>query len=124
VNSYLPLAVIREAECIGCTKCIQACPLDVIIGAAQQMHTIIAQDCTGCGLCVPVCPVDCIDIIDIPMLTVDERQVRARHAKQRVAAKQRRLTKKKSAIEVDPLATRKTEIAAALARAKNKIQNK
>ncbi len=124
MNAYLPLAIIREAECIGCTKCIQACPLDVIIGAAQQMHTIIAQDCTGCGLCVPVCPVDCIDIIDVPMMTVVERRVRAVHAKQRVVAKQQRLIKKKSAVDVDPLAARKAEIAAALARAKNKMQNK
>lgn len=57
------LAVIRENECIGCVKCIQACPVDAIVGSAKQMHTIIAAECTGCGLCVPPCPVDCIDMI-------------------------------------------------------------
>ncbi|MEY8264290.1 MAG: electron transport complex subunit RsxB [Bermanella sp.] len=57
------VAVIREDECIGCTKCIQACPVDAILGAAKQMHTVIAQECTGCDLCVEPCPVDCIDMV-------------------------------------------------------------
>ncbi len=54
------VAVIDEATCIGCTLCIQACPVDAIVGAAKQMHTIIAADCTGCELCLAPCPVDCI----------------------------------------------------------------
>ncbi|NOT18347.1 MAG: electron transport complex subunit RsxB [Sulfuriferula sp.] len=54
------VAVIDEATCIGCTLCIQACPVDAILGAAKQMHTIIAKECTGCELCLPPCPVDCI----------------------------------------------------------------
>ena len=57
------VAFIREAECIGCTKCIQACPVDAILGAAKQMHTVIISECTGCDLCVEPCPVDCIDMI-------------------------------------------------------------
>ena len=57
------VAYIREDECIGCTKCIQACPVDAILGAAKQMHTVIADECTGCDLCVEPCPVDCIDMI-------------------------------------------------------------
>ena len=57
------VAYIREAECIGCTKCIQACPVDAILGAAKQMHTVIVSECTGCDLCVEPCPVDCIDMI-------------------------------------------------------------
>lgn len=61
------VAVIREAECIGCTKCIQACPVDAILGAAKQMHTVIASECTGCDLCVEPCPVDCIDMVEIPV---------------------------------------------------------
>ena len=61
------VAYIREDECIGCTKCIQACPVDAILGAAKQMHTVIVSECTGCDLCVEPCPVDCID-----MLPVDE----------------------------------------------------
>ena len=57
-----PVAVIDESACIGCTLCIQACPVDAIVGAAKQMHTVIASLCTGCDLCVPPCPVDCIDM--------------------------------------------------------------
>ncbi|MBX9914227.1 MAG: electron transport complex subunit RsxB [Pseudomonadaceae bacterium] len=59
----LMVAFIREAECIGCTKCIQACPVDAILGAAKLMHTVIAAECTGCDLCVEPCPVDCIDML-------------------------------------------------------------
>lgn len=57
------VAFIREDECIGCTKCVQACPVDAILGAAKQMHTVITSECTGCDLCVEPCPVDCIDMI-------------------------------------------------------------
>ncbi len=57
------VAYIREEDCIGCTKCIQACPVDAILGAAKQMHTVIAGECTGCDLCVEPCPVDCIIMI-------------------------------------------------------------
>jgi electron transport complex protein RnfB len=57
------VAIIVEAECIGCTKCIQACPVDAIIGAPKQMHTVIADLCTGCELCLPPCPVDCIELV-------------------------------------------------------------
>ena len=59
------VAVIREDECIGCTKCIQACPVDAILGAAKQMHTVIEHECTGCDLCVEPCPVDCIDMVSV-----------------------------------------------------------
>lgn len=61
------VAYIREDECIGCTKCIQACPVDAILGAAKQMHTVIVSECTGCDLCVEPCPVDCIDMIPVPI---------------------------------------------------------
>lgn len=60
------LAVIREDQCIGCTKCIQACPVDAILGSAKHMHTVIGDECTGCELCLPPCPVDCIDMVVIP----------------------------------------------------------
>lgn len=59
------IAYIREDECIGCTKCLQACPVDAILGAAKQMHTVITSECTGCELCVEPCPVDCIDMLPI-----------------------------------------------------------
>ncbi|MCG8673058.1 MAG: electron transport complex subunit RsxB [Pseudomonadales bacterium] len=66
-HSDVPVvAVIREDECIGCTKCTQACPMDAILGSAKHMHTVIASECTGCDLCVDPCPVDCIDIIPVP----------------------------------------------------------
>ena len=65
VDSVRKIAYIREDECIGCTKCIQACPVDAILGAAKQMHTVIIPECTGCDLCVEPCPVDCIDMLPI-----------------------------------------------------------
>lgn len=59
-----PVALIDETLCIGCTLCIQACPVDAIVGAAKQMHTVIPEWCTGCDLCVAPCPVDCISMVD------------------------------------------------------------
>lgn len=63
------VAFIREDECIGCTKCIQACPVDAILGAAKQMHTVISDECTGCDLCVEPCPVDCIEMVPVETTT-------------------------------------------------------
>ncbi|WP_395342312.1 electron transport complex subunit RsxB [Ningiella sp. W23] len=65
VEDIKKVAFIREDECIGCTKCIQACPVDAILGAAKQMHTVIIDECTGCDLCVDPCPVDCIDMVPL-----------------------------------------------------------
>ncbi len=59
------VAIIDEARCIGCTLCIQACPVDAILGTTKQMHTVIRNECTGCELCVVPCPVDCIDMVPI-----------------------------------------------------------
>ncbi|MDP3705904.1 MAG: RnfABCDGE type electron transport complex subunit B [Legionellaceae bacterium] len=112
-NTRLPaLAIIRESECIGCTKCIQACPVDAIIGTAKLMHTILDQECTGCGLCVEPCPVDCIDMVTLPALGeakfyYDPDLARARfHAKQvrliqhEQASQQRYREKRKLAVNV------------------------
>jgi electron transport complex protein RnfB len=60
------VAVIDEKTCIGCTLCIQACPVDAILGAAKKMHTVIESECTGCDLCLPPCPVDCIEMVVQP----------------------------------------------------------
>jgi electron transport complex protein RnfB len=60
------VAVIDEEVCIGCTKCIQACPVDAIVGASKWMHTVLADECTGCELCIPPCPVDCIAMVPAP----------------------------------------------------------
>ena len=67
VEEALKLAVIIEKDCIGCTLCIQACPVDAIVGCAKQMHTVIASECTGCELCLPPCPVDCIIMVAEPV---------------------------------------------------------
>ncbi|MCW8409227.1 RnfABCDGE type electron transport complex subunit B [Legionella sp. PATHC035] len=77
------VAVIREAECIGCTKCIKACPVDAIIGSGKLMHAVIEHECTGCGLCVAPCPVDCIEMVTLPEVHYDKDLARTRfHAKQ------------------------------------------
>lgn len=69
-------AVIREDECIGCTKCISACPVDAIIGSGKLMHTVLTDLCTGCELCISPCPVDCIDLVeDTHPLMSDEQHV-------------------------------------------------
>ena len=60
-----PVAFIDPQKCIGCTLCIQACPVDAIIGASKQMHVVLAEWCTGCDLCIPPCPVDCITMINV-----------------------------------------------------------
>ena len=60
-----PIALIDEQLCIGCTLCIQACPVDAIVGAAKQMHTVVRDLCTGCDLCVAPCPVDCIAMVEV-----------------------------------------------------------
>ncbi len=71
-HNELPLvAFIDEDSCIGCTLCIQACPVDAILGSAKHMHTVIADECTGCELCLPPCPVDCIDMIPIKQTLAD-----------------------------------------------------
>ncbi|CAI8868305.1 Na+-translocating ferredoxin:NAD+ oxidoreductase subunit B [Pseudomonas sp. IT-196MI5] len=99
------IAYIREAECIGCTKCIQACPVDAIVGAAKLMHTVIIDECTGCDLCVAPCPVDCIEMRPLPLdnvlpvvgglaLTPQARQARTLkrdHARRRFEQRNARL---------------------------------
>ncbi|MCU4368544.1 RnfABCDGE type electron transport complex subunit B [Acinetobacter courvalinii] len=70
-------AIIREDECIGCTKCISACPVDAIIGSGKLMHSILTDLCTGCELCIPPCPVDCIDLVadSKPLPSAERRSV-------------------------------------------------
>lgn len=83
------LVKIREEDCIGCTKCISACPVDAIIGASKQMHTVLSDICTGCGLCIPPCPVDCIDVTTQSTATYSPNE-----ALKRYEAKEARLQKK------------------------------
>ena len=96
------LAVIDEAACIGCAACIKACPVDAIIGATKQMHTVLADECTGCELCLPPCPVDCIDLQPVADAWLPRarqladaglapRQAAASHAQRRYQRRQARL---------------------------------
>ncbi|MFK8078134.1 MAG: electron transport complex subunit RsxB [Granulosicoccus sp.] len=64
-NKPPQIARIVESDCIGCTLCILACPVDAIVGASRLMHTVIEEHCTGCELCIPPCPVDCIDLVPV-----------------------------------------------------------
>ncbi len=86
------VARIDEAACIGCTLCIQACPVDAIVGAANFMHTVISSECTGCELCLPPCPVDCIDMAETgqPVPPLDRLQ-RAAHYRRRFQTREARL---------------------------------
>ena len=89
------VAIIDEARCIGCTLCIQACPVDAIVGAPKLMHTVIRAECTGCELCLPPCPVDCIALAPAPWRAADillGKKTRAeQRARMRFAARLRRL---------------------------------
>ena len=89
------VALIDEDTCIGCTKCIQACPVDAIVGAGKRMHTVIAAECTGCELCLPPCPVDCIVLVPTapaPLVRGDILR-RASAARARFEARNQRLAK-------------------------------
>ncbi len=83
----------RENECIGCTKCIQACPVDAIIGASKQMHTVLTDVCNGCELCIEPCPVDCIDIHLLPNRSDEENKNLADFWRDRYDIHQTRLEK-------------------------------
>jgi Na+-translocating ferredoxin:NAD+ oxidoreductase subunit B len=108
------IAFIREAECIGCTKCIQACPFDAIVGAEKQMHTVLLDECVGCELCVAPCPVDCIEMRETPAPLYDKEKV-----KQRVLARKKRL-QQINKLEQPEITNRQQYIQAAVERAKIK----
>lgn len=121
--------VIRESECIGCTKCIQACPVDAILGSSKKMHTVIASECTGCDLCIDPCPVDCIDRIMLEPLAEDLQKKKAAQARSRFELRNKRLakisqsSKEKNHAPVsheEKINSRKTNLQKSIARAKLK----
>ena len=144
-----PLAVIESKACIGCTLCIQACPVDAIVGASKQMHVVLKDWCTGCDLCIPPCPVDCITMISV---TGDKTgwdawtKDQANLAKDRYETRQKRLDReeldntkrlavkaqnKAKALDLESASTdaekneierKRAIIAAAMARAKEKLK--
>ena len=107
------VALVDESRCIGCTLCIDACPVDAIVGARGLMHTVVEPWCIGCRLCVAPCPVDCIEMVAarVPWRPQDKRG-----AKKRALARKARLSKKAFAPERE---NRGQIIAAALARKKH-----
>jgi Na+-translocating ferredoxin:NAD+ oxidoreductase subunit B len=123
------LARIVEADCIGCTKCIQACPVDAIVGASKLMHTVLADDCTGCELCVPACPVDCIVLESMTPAQMDTAHADAArtHFQRREARLQRQRDEREAELAarkaaVDTAAGPVNPVLAALARARAKQQ--
>ncbi len=123
------VAVVDEARCIGCTLCIQACPVDAIVGAARLMHTVVAASCTGCELCVPPCPVDCIDVRRIPPRDAHALAAATARAVSHYEARNRRLLRMRqeptatAAAQRDVDMTRKKHatIARALERARQRL---
>ncbi len=110
------VALIDEARCIGCTRCIDACPVDAISGAQGFMHTVIAAWCTGCELCLPPCPVDCIDLVAPP---APWSATHATAAKARARRRKKRILELYSSKVIEP-GGRKALIACALKRAAEK----
>ena len=141
-GSHRPRIVARidEPRCIGCTLCIQACPVDAIIGASGLMHTVIESECTGCELCLPPCPVDCIEVLpasrvagpvgDSPWPEYSRDQVQ--RARRRTEARADRLQRRDRARRLDQLHRRarnrrsrvKQDIAAAVARVRAGRRNR
>ncbi|MDC0542821.1 electron transport complex subunit RsxB [Methylophilaceae bacterium] len=117
------IAIIEENECIGCTLCILACPVDAILGASKSMHTVISDECTGCELCIEPCPVDCIKME--PLNVEDSESIenkRASLARSRYEFKQQRILRERNNTKANRVTTaeKKQAIANAMARLKKK----
>lgn len=139
-GEHKPRTVVRidEPRCIGCTLCIQACPVDAIVGASKQMHTVIESECTGCELCLPPCPVDCIDVLPAPPPEQSDDSpwpeyplAQAERARQRTQARVDRLSRRERQRRLDRMHRRarsggsgmKEEIAAAVSRVRARRQS-
>lgn len=126
------VALIRETDCIGCTKCLDACPTDAIIGSLNQMHTVIQNDCTGCKLCITPCPMDCIELVPAENISRDVAHYRrlSQRKKNRMAMldehtklKHDNADQPPSNVALNTLQNKKAFIAEALARTKAKKQH-
>ena len=123
-NTPQPMvAVIREDECIGCTKCITACPVDTIVGSGKLMHTVISSECTGCQLCIEPCPVDCIDMIAVKENGFQDKiktQQRFENRKQRLASAQKHQKKRHQQNRSPEITAKQSYILQALGQVKAK----
>jgi Na+-translocating ferredoxin:NAD+ oxidoreductase subunit B len=114
----LRIARIDEDWCIGCTLCIKACPVDCIVGASKQMHTVILEQCTGCELCIPACPVDCIELQTTqPALTgweawSDQQAAEARQRYQHTRERRARQKSQREDHHLDALESKLTDLPA------------
>lgn len=113
------VAKIDAQVCIGCTKCIQACPTDAIVGSAKHNHFVLQSDCTGCQLCLPVCPVDCIDIVE-DLLSQDKRLSLASDYQSRYEEKKLRNESKKRVLD----SKSKQDISAEIMAARHRVRKK
>ncbi len=119
------LARIDEALCIGCTLCIQACPVDAIVGAANLMHTVIARDCTGCELCLAPCPVACITMVETGVrATPAERRRAADRARTRYELRAARFNRKSRARHAAKHSVKLATVQRAIARAKLRLSQR
>lgn len=123
-HAPLALAAIDERRCIGCTLCIDACPVDAIVGAPKRMHAVLASLCSGCELCVAPCPVDCIAMVPANRLWTaqDAEAARVRHRARtaRLARGERVSERGEAAPSLDARAARQATVAAALSRARQR----
>ena len=95
---------IQEENCVGCTKCLAVCPVDAIVGAANMMHAVLADECIGCRLCIEPCPMDCIEVVE-PATPIHplEKQKRAAQARTRVQRRITRLNAEKKLLLLPPV---------------------
>ncbi len=124
-----PLAQVDEDWCIGCVRCIKACPVDAIVGAPRQMHVVLKGECIGCEHCVSACPVDCIEMLprggsQVPV--VDGARQRYRARKQRLRREQEARRARRGRVERDTssVAARQAAVAAALDRVRGRRQSR
>lgn len=111
-TAFSSVALIDESKCIGCTLCIQVCPVDAILGASKFMHTVIASECTGCERCIAPCPVDCISMqpsdIDSRVYPQAKKHSKADNARARFETRQHRLEQERH--QREEIARRKKEM--------------